>query len=60
MSNKKLLLQVIVDEDDNIGIAYGEDADKNHLVLIGVLEQIKHELIKSNNVITNVKQKYDA
>ena len=28
MSNKKLLLQIIVDEDDNIGIAYGEEAEK--------------------------------
>lgn len=60
MQSKKILLQIIIDADDNIGIAYGEDADKNYLSLIGILEQIKHELISSNNIVTTTKQKYDA
>ena len=64
MSERKTVLAVHIHEDQSIEIEVAlEQANVNHIALIGILEQIKYDMIKNSNLPMEKKTsstKYDA
>lgn len=64
MSERKTVLAVHIHEDQSIEIEVAlEQANVNHIALIGILEQIKYDMIKTSTLPIEKKTsnpKYDA
>ena len=61
--NENVLLQIILHEDDGIEVAIGNSQDINPLILVGILEQVKLNIIQeaqSKQKIPNPTKSYDA
>lgn len=61
--NENVLLQITLHDDDGIEVAVGNTQDINPLILIGILEQVKLNLIQDAQVkhkIPNPTKSYDA